>query len=339
MAAKSTDHIKLGLFVMAGLAFLIVTLYLIGKDQDLFGNNFELRTRYANVQGLVVGNNVRYAGIEVGTVRKIEIISDREIEVCLVIHNKMKPFIKKTATTSIGSDGLMGNKVINIEPGIDGLAVAENDILPSRGAVNTDDMLRLLDHTNQDIAAIASSLKSTVSRINNSQGLWRLLEDSTIPMHISGSATQLQQAILRVSSMAADLQLIVADVKAGKGSLGKLLRDTAMAGAWQHTIDQLEQAGAVAGQLAARLDTTAQSLQVDITNGKGPVHVLLKDSLTAIHLSNSLRNIDLGTAAFQQNMEALKHHFLLRGYFRRQERLQQKAAKSEHGGAAMRTGP
>lgn len=114
MAKKTINTIKLGVFVTAGFLFLILLLYMIGKNRNLFGPSFILKAQFENVQGLVPGNNVRYSGIEVGTVKRINILNDTVMEVVLVVSDKMKTIIRNNAVVSIGSDGLMGNKVINI---------------------------------------------------------------------------------------------------------------------------------------------------------------------------------------------------------------------------------
>jgi len=328
MTKKAVNHIKLGLFVLAGLLFLIIILYMIGKDRNMFGNTFVLRTRFENVQGLVPGNNVRYAGIEVGTVRRMDILSDTLIEVQMVIQNRMKYFIKKNAITSIGTDGLMGNKVINIEPaGREAMAVQEEDILASRRAVNTDEMLRTLDQTNRDIAIVAENLKTTVTKINNSAALWQLLNDESLPADIRTAAGNIRQATTRAASIMADLDAVVADIKAGKGSLGKIVRDTLLAGKLEGTIDRINGVGAEAGRLADRLNEAVAGLTHDLNNGKGPVNALLKDSAMVSKLNNSLSHIEQGTDAFNQNMEAMKHNFLFRGYFKKQEKQKAKENK------------
>ncbi|MBO9562669.1 MAG: MCE family protein [Niastella sp.] len=327
MTGKTTNHIKLGMFVLAGLLFLIITLYFIGKDRDLFGRTFILKTRFHNVQGLVPGNNVRFAGIDAGTVRKIIMINDTIVEVVMVIQNKMQPFIKKNAITAIGTDGLMGNKVINIESARqEAPHVAEGDILTSRRPLNTDDMLRTLDRTNNDIAVVAENLKTTVWKLNNSTALWALLNDKGIPADMRRSVANIQIATARASAMMANLDQMVAGVKAGKGSLGRIVTDTILATKLDQAVDRINSVGEEAGKLAGQLRAAVTSFQHDLNQGKGTINALLKDSVMAIRLSNSLGNIEQGTNAFNQNMEALKHSFLFRGYFRRLEKQQQKAA-------------
>lgn len=328
MAKKAVNHIKLGIFVLAGLLFLIIMLYMIGKDQNLFGSTFVLKTRFENVQGLVPGNNVRYAGIEVGTVRRIQILNDTLVEVIMMVQNKMKPFIRNNAVTTIGTDGLMGNKVINIVAARkEAAAVSEGDVLASRPSIDSDEMLRTLNKTNRDIAVVAENLKTTVLRINNSKALWKLLNDEGVPDDIRTAASQVKLATVRAAGMMTDLNNVVADIKDGKGSLGRIVRDTVMAIKLDEAIDRINGLGEDAGKLAEILNETVSGLQQDVNHGKGPVNALLKDSAIVVKLNNSLDNIEKGTDAFNQNMEALKHNFLFRGYFRKLEKQKQKAAK------------
>ena len=100
MTEKRTNTIKLGLFVVSGLAFLIFMLYMIGRNRNLFQSTYHLKAHVKNAQGLVTGNNVRYAGIEVGTVRRIKFLNDTLIEISLTINDDMSNIIRKNARVS-----------------------------------------------------------------------------------------------------------------------------------------------------------------------------------------------------------------------------------------------
>ncbi|HEY5369783.1 MAG TPA: hypothetical protein VIJ75_12415 [Hanamia sp.] len=94
----------------------------------------------------------------------------------------MLPIIRKNAIVSIGTEGFVGNKVVNIVPAKKPAPLAlEGDTLSSKKALDTDEMLQTLSKTNNDVAAISSGLKTTVQRINNSSALWALLEDNSLP--------------------------------------------------------------------------------------------------------------------------------------------------------------
>jgi phospholipid/cholesterol/gamma-HCH transport system substrate-binding protein len=321
-------NVKLGVFVIAGLLFLITLLYLIGKNRNLFGSTYVLKTRFENVQGLVAGDNVRFAGIQAGTVKKITIITDTMIEVTMVIDKGMLPVIKKNAIASIGTEGLVGNTIINLIPSGEAAPLAEEgDVLKSKKAVSTDDMLRTLYKTNNDVAVIASELKSTVQKINNSSALWSLLNDKSIPQNVRMSVANIRVATSKAGMMANNLNEIVLNVKNGKGSVGAILNDTSFANRLNEAIVKIKAVGDEADVLATELSNAVAGIQQDVSSGKGTINALLKDSMLVVKLNNSLDNIQNGTDGFNQNMEAIKHSFLLRGYFRRLEREQKKTAR------------
>ena len=320
MQKHAVNNIKLGVFVLAGLFFLVLLLYMIGRNQNLFSATFMIKARFDNVQGLVSGNNVRYAGIQVGTIKRINILNDTLIEVKMIIDQNMKSFIRQNAVASIGTDGLVGNKVINISPCREPAPlITEGHIISSRRSIDTDEMLRTLNNTNNDVAIIADNLKTTVEQINKSAGLWKLLNDQTLHQNLARSAANVQLATARAAEMASELQALVADVKTGKGSLGTLLTDTALAENLSMGIQSIKLMGVHAEKLITTINSAVTDVQKDVNNGKGPINAFLRDSSIVMKLSQSMDNIEKGTDGFNQNMEALKHNFLFRGYFRKMQ--------------------
>lgn len=321
MAKKTVNNIKLGIFVLAGLLVLIISLYMIGRDTNLFGKNYTLRARFGNVHGLTSGNNIRYAGIQVGTVKKVKLLSDTLIEVTMLIDQKMQKFIHRNDKVSMSTDGLMGNRILNIEPAGDGSALArEGDLLVTKESVSTDDILETLDKTNRNIAFISEELKTTVTRINNSRALWNLLSDESLPANLRASVANIRKATVRADDMVTGLQAIINDIKSGKGSLGAILSDTAIAYNLNEAALKIQQVGTQATILTNELTRLTGDIHRDINTGKGPANAILKDSALVIKLNNSLSSIEKGTESFNQSMEALKHNFLLRGYFRKLEK-------------------
>jgi phospholipid/cholesterol/gamma-HCH transport system substrate-binding protein len=321
MAKRIMNSIKLGAFVLAGLLFLVFLLYMIGKNSNLFGDTYVLKARFENTQGLVSGNNVRFSGIQSGTVKKVKILNDTIIEVTMIIDKKMKTIIRKNAIVSIGTDGLVGNKLVNIIPSKQPAPLAEEgDILASKKAVDTDEMLQTLYKSNNDIAIIAAELKTTVQRINNSSALWALLNDKSIPQDLRASVANIRLATGKADNMATNLNAIIKDVKNGKGSVGAILTDTSFAKNLNTAILKIKDVGVEADLLAGEINKTIAGIRQDLNTGKGPLNALLKDSLMVLKLNKSLENIQKSTDGFNQNMEALKHNFLLRGYFKKQEK-------------------
>jgi phospholipid/cholesterol/gamma-HCH transport system substrate-binding protein len=322
MATKLYNNIKLGTFVMGGLLFLVLMLYMIGKNRNLFGATYVLKARFENIQGLVAGNNVRYAGINAGTVKKISILNDTTIEVTMILEKKMLEVVHKNAIASIGTEGLVGNKVVNITHNRQAAALAvEGDILDSKKMVSTDEMLQKLANTNNDISIIADNLKTAIQRVNNSTALWSILNDNTLPQNLRASATNVKLATAKADHIVDNINSIV------KGSLGIVLKDTLLAKSLNDAIVKIKNAGTEAEAITAEINKVIYGIEQDINNGKGTANALLKDSMIVVKLHSILTNIDKSTDGFNQNMEALKHNFLLRGYFKKLEKQKKKEMK------------
>ena len=325
MANTTINNIKLGSFVLAGLLFLVVLLFLLGKNRSIFSNTYILKTRFENTQGLVAGHNVRFAGIQAGTVKKVQILADTVIEVTMSIDSKMQTIIRKNAVVSIGTDGLVGNKVVNILPVHEPAPFAvAGDVLKAKKAIATEEMLETLSQTNNDVAVIAAELKTAVQRLNSSHALWALLNDNTIPLELRRSVTNIQLATGKAGKMVNNLDAMVKDIRDGKGSVGTLLTDTSFAYNLNEAVAKINSVGMQADALALEIGKLVSGIQQDVNSGAGPVNALLKDSTMVLQIHTSLDNIQKGTEGFNQNMEALKQNFLFRGYFRKLEKQKQK---------------
>jgi phospholipid/cholesterol/gamma-HCH transport system substrate-binding protein len=340
MAKNTLDNIKLGIFVLAGLVLLILALYMVGKDTNLFSKNYTLRVQFQNISGLLVGNNIRYAGIQVGTVSEIKLMNDTTVEITMLIEDKMKQFIHKKDEVTIGTDGLVGNKLLNITPGDERVLLAkEGDILTAKKSVSTDDMMEVLNKTNKNIAVISEELKSTVQRLNNSTAFWKILNDNTLPENIKTAMLNIRKAsekandmAIKADNMALELQTVAQDIHAGKGSIGGLLKDTILLVQLHEAVEKIKRVGDNANNLATELNTLTQNVKTDINSGKGPVNALLKDSSIVLKMNKALENVEAGTANFNQNMEALKHNFFFKSYFKKQEKqkMKEEAAKGKN---------
>lgn len=306
---------------MAGLAFLILLLYIIGKNQNLFGKTFVLKARFENVHGLMRGNNIRFGGIDAGTVSKVDVLNDTTIEVTLLVKTKLKKYIHTNAMVAIGTDGLMGNKLLNIIPGkTEAPIVKDGDILFSSKGSDTDQMLKVLDITNNDVSTIARELKQTVLRINNSKAIWTILNDESLPQNLRSSLTKINAASANLNDMLLNLNGIVSDVKKGKGTVGQLLTDTSTAANINDAVNKIKNIGTTADSLSAKINSLVSSVENEINSGSGTLNALLKDKEMKDNLSHSLKDIQQSAKSFNQTMEAVKHSFLFKGYFKKQER-------------------
>src|SRR3970040_63675 len=114
MKINTINKMKLGIFISLGITVFIAAIYFIGEKQQLFRSTFRLSGVFADVAGLQAGNNVRLSGINVGTIENIVMISDTSVRVEILVDESIRKFIKKDAIAIIGSEGLMGNKILII---------------------------------------------------------------------------------------------------------------------------------------------------------------------------------------------------------------------------------
>ncbi|MFD2201267.1 MlaD family protein [Shivajiella indica] len=313
---RKIENAKLGILVLSGTLFLVFTLYMIGKNQNIFGASFTITSVVDNVNGLVPGNNVRFKGIDVGTVKSIEIANDSLIYIHMYVHKKMQPFIKKNAMTSINTDGLMGNKIIQIIPQQgESEPVEEGDIIYALTPLDTDAMLKRLEGTGEYLEITFLNLSEIAEKLNKSENLWNFLNDPELTDEIKSTIKELRRAGSNASQMAAAGKEMIQTFEQGDGIMKRAFTDSLMA---DNIASALEKIVAISQEMSVVAEDVKKIVE-DIEAGEGTAGLILTDSLMRESLMNTMMNIEAGTANFNQNMEALKSSFLLRKYFRKLE--------------------
>ena len=175
MKKNSSNKIKLGIFVSLGLVVLILAIYYIGEKQLLFQSTFRLSGVFEDVAGLQPGNNVRLSGINIGTIESISLVSDTTVRVDIVIDESSRKFIKKDAIATIGSEGLIGNKVLVINPGTGGKkSIENNDVIQTAQPIDVDDIMISLKTTIDNTAIITGDLAKISTNIESGKGtIWQ----------------------------------------------------------------------------------------------------------------------------------------------------------------------
>lgn len=188
--------IRLGLFVAIGTAIFILAMFIIGKQKNLFNPVFRLKSTFYNVSGLQVGNNIRFSGINVGTVDNITIINDSTVEVNMMIRKEIWKFIKSDCKVAIGSEGLIGDKLIIITQGsYDAPQIKEGQMLVSDEPVEMDAIMASLKITADNAAIISDELAQIMIKVNSGNGtLGRLIQDSTIAENLNQTIVNLKQS-------------------------------------------------------------------------------------------------------------------------------------------------
>ncbi|MCM2302647.1 MAG: MlaD family protein [Flavobacteriaceae bacterium] len=188
--------IRLGLFVAGGLLLFVIGIFLIGKQKNLFDPVFKLTTTFNNVSGLQVGSNVRFSGINVGTVDNINIINDSTVRVNMLIKKEVKPFIKANSEVAIGSEGLIGDRLLIITQGsADAPLVNAGKHLMSIEPVETDAIIASLYITAGNAEIISQQLAEIMIKINSGEGtLGRLIQDTTIADNFNQTMINLKKS-------------------------------------------------------------------------------------------------------------------------------------------------
>jgi phospholipid/cholesterol/gamma-HCH transport system substrate-binding protein len=262
-------------------------------------------------------------GINVGTVKNVTIVNDTVVEVSMVIKEDVRQFIKKDAYATVGSEGLMGNRLINIVGGSPSTAmVDENDVIRTIKPVSSDDILRSVDYTSQYTAILSNELVKLVKEANRGKGvLGTIIKDSVVASDLKFTMRNLNHASEQANLLVKDFRNTMSDVNSSNGSVGSMIHDTAMKGNLTRTFQNLNTASSELSESVKNIRSFSQTLK----QSQGPLYTVVQDTSAAADLRNTLAYAKTGVISFSEDMEALKHNFLFRGYFRRQEKKQKKA--------------
>ncbi|MDR7212360.1 MlaD family protein [Flavobacterium piscis] len=195
MDKQSGSAWKLGMFVTIGLLLFIMAIYFIGKQKNLFGSTFRITSSFKTVSGLEIGNNVRFSGINIGTVDEIRLVNDSTVVVGMVIKDDVREFIKTDAKASIGSDGLMGDKVLTISPGIKSQKVIENNgRIASLNGIEMNDIMKSVKKSMDNVGVISEELAIFSHSMNNGDGaLARLVRDPGMANAMDNTISNLEK--------------------------------------------------------------------------------------------------------------------------------------------------
>ena len=302
------SELKIGIIAVAALV-LATTLILAvgGGGSGLFGGEYQLKTRFDNVQGLKSGAVVRVAGVEVGTVEDI-VFAGPEVEVLMEVSTDMQSRITSESRASIGSLSLLGEPIIEISPSSGGTPLQDGDFIPSAPAAGQlSDVAASATESLQQVTAMLQDIragKGTVGRLFSDDELYRELTNfvaaaqnvTTGLREGQGTLGQLirnPQAYQRLNASLENLQEMTRRISAGEGSLGRLLNDDALARSVTSAAGNLDQMSARLNSgdntigsllterelyerfnsLAARID----QLTAGLNSGQGTAGRLLQD--------------------------------------------------------------
>lgn len=311
------QNIKLGIFVLIGIALFLASVFYIGSERNVFNKTFTISTVFRNVEGLTEGDNVWLSGVKIGTVKKVTIVSEGKVVVDLSLKDKQNDFIRKDATASIGSDGLVGNKIVIIRPGSAPEAIHDSDTINSLSPTDTQDLINIAKDVGSNTRSLTDDLKLIADKINKGQGVvGELLNEGTLSDDLRATISSLRVASQNTTQATADLKNLVTEINGGDGLFTKLIKDSSYAETFDSALSNVAQVGLNAREMSEELKEVIDKFN-DENNA---ISVLLADSTFANRLRTTLNNARSASAKLDQNMEAMRHNFLFRGYFRKQEK-------------------
>ena len=207
MNISVAQKIKTGAFVILCLLLLLAIIFLIGSQKNMFGGTFSVTANFKNISGLKEGNYVRFAGITVGTVDNIAILNDTTVAVMLLLQKKIRPYIKEDAIASIGSDGLMGDKLVVISPGTYTSPLVKNGAtVRAANPVDVDRIVNNLSKISDNAEVLTSSLSSVMTKINNGEGSFgRLINDDKLVKNLEGTLSSARETVGTVKKTASSV--------------------------------------------------------------------------------------------------------------------------------------
>jgi phospholipid/cholesterol/gamma-HCH transport system substrate-binding protein len=298
--ANKISNIRIGLFITVGIAILVVTIFLLGEKSELFRSTFDVKAYFKDIQGLRSGAIVRLSGIDIGSVKRIQIVSDTtgRVEVTIKLVSSIKRFIKTDTKASIETEGLVGNKVVVLKIGSN-LAEEVND----GGIIKTDEPLgfsAILVETQgimQYTKEMTKDLAEIIGRVNRGEGsIGKLLKDEQLYNDAKQLTQSADQSLKNITDKVAGVTDLFAELGEGvKQVVGNV--DSAVV-RMDNILAGIQQGKGLAGQIlvdGSKLDTTFSS--------------------TLTNIQKTSEDARLAASRLAENMEALKHNWLFKNYF------------------------
>jgi len=329
---KSTNNSRsviVGIFILIGLAIFIITILTLGSQKKTFDKSITVKSFFENVNGLQKGNNIWFSGVKVGTIKKVALTSKGEVEVDMDIDSHSREFIRKDAKAKIGTDGLIGNKIIEIYGGtLSAPPIEEGDLLGNTELLSTDAMMNTLSKNNDNLLQITTDFKEISNRLVEGKGsIGKLLSDETLANQINATTLSLKRTSMNLERLTSDVSTYTSKLN-DKGTLASdLVSDTVIFSRLRSAVSQLQQVASTSKEIVdsfkiagSSLNNSLSTINNGLNNEDAPLGMLLKDEKSAGNIKVILQNLESSSKKLDEDLEAIQHNFLLRGFFKKKEK-------------------
>lgn len=324
--------IIVGIFIFVGIIILAITIFTLGGQKKTFVKSFAINAIFNNVSGLQTGGNIWFSGVKIGIVKKIKIYGDSKVLVTMSIENDLQSHIHTDSKAKIGSDGLIGNKIIIIYGGHPAQPqINKNGYLAVESALNTDDILATLQNNNKNLLDITTDFKSISKKIDVGKGsIGILINDPTLANNLKTTVASLKETVsnfqtVSVNSKAVlvNLESISHKINVPGNAIHDLAADTTMYRSVKSSIKTLQSASYSLSQFSNNLNKVGQSLN----QKDNAVGVFLNDAEVGNSMKKTMENLESSSKKLDVDLEAVQHNFLLRRFFKIKAKEAAKAKK------------
>lgn len=322
---KNKQAITVGFFIAIGIAILIIGIFTLGGQKKSFASTLAITGIFNDVSGLKKGDNVWFSGVRIGTVRTIDFYGKSQVKVTMNIDKKAHEFIRKDTKAKISAEGLIGNKLVVLFGGTEQAGPIEGgENMLVEEALSTDDIMATLQKNNKNVVEITTDLKVVSKRLANGEGsLGALLKDETLFKNLQTTVANLQTAARNSERLTRGIADYTSRLDKPGTLANDLVTDTMIMTNVRAAVEQVNLATASAAAFTHDLHNASEKLE-EKDNAAG---VLLNDEKVARDLRTTIQNLSSSSQLLDENLEALQHNFLLRGFFRKKARQEEKAAR------------
>ncbi len=305
-------ELRVGLFVLIGLTVLAVGIFYV-TGAGFLGPKYKLETYLPEVSGLAPGAPVRLDGVEVGNVDLIRLVPreagkppdpQHNIQVQMRLDKKFQPDIMTDSTASLVTEGLLGNRYVNIKRGYTGTPLRDGQAVPGAQEKSMTEVMETSADVLSNLKTLSVNIQQIVADVQAGKGtLGKLIVD--------------EQAYNRLNSILGKGDQIVSSVQAGKGTAGKILMTDELYTKVNKGVDQVngmlanvhDQKGTIGKLLydptlydqAKKALQNGNAIMDDVNAGKGTLGKLVKDETLYNNLRDASHNIDTATAKLNKN--------------------------------------
>ena len=321
-SSKNTRAVVIGIFVVVGLLIFVLGVITLTGQKKSFSDAVNLKAIFDNVEGLQAGSNVWLNGVKIGTVRDVSFNEDGRIAVSLGVDEKMQAYIHKDAKAKVGSDGLIGNRIIVIYGGTPSSpTVNDGDILAVEKIAGMEDMMATFQSNNENLLAITGDFKAISSKLASGQGtIGKLLNDESLGNSMELAMANLQRASSGATEITKNLSDYTSKLQQEGTLTNDLITDTVIFSQFRRSVAEIEKLSQSANEVMNTLQSATTAVNAGISDKETPAGILLHDKETAASLKTTIKNLETSTKKLDENMEALQHNFLLRGFFRKRDK-------------------